>query len=176
MTTSMISGGDMRLLRNRGEDAPPGMLIDAEGLPTTSVDAYYGPPAGAILPLGFPQSGHKGYGLSVLVDILAGSLSGVGMTQEAPERTGNALFIAVLKVAAFLPLDEFYAEVTGFVEWVKSCPPAPGVAEVLLPGERAYQRLQVRRCDGLYVDEKAWDEIGALAAELGVELPMAVAA
>ena len=126
MTTSMLSGGDMRLLRNRGEDAPPGMLIDAEGLPTTKVDAYYGPPAGAILPLGFPQSGHKGYGLSVLVDILAGSLSGAGMTQEAPERTGNALFIAVLKVAAFLPLDEFYAEVAGFVEWVKSCPPVPG--------------------------------------------------
>jgi len=175
MTTSMISGGDMRLLRNRGEDAPPGMLIDAEGRPTTKVDAYYGPPAGAILPLGFPQSGHKGYGLSVLVDILAGSLSGAGMTQEAPERTGNALFIAVLNVAAFLPLDEFYAEVAGFVEWVKSCPPAPGVAEVLLPGERAHQRLQARRRDGLHVDEKAWDEIGALAAELGVELPTPVA-
>ena len=158
----------MRLLRNRGEDAPPGMLIDAEGLPTTKVEAYYGPPVGAILPLGFPQSGHKGYGLSVLVDILAGSLSGAGMTQEAPERTGNALFIAVLKVAAFLPLDEFYAEVAGFVEWVKSCPPAPGVAEVLLPGERAHQRLQARRRDGLYVDEKAWD---GEAAELGVELP-----
>ncbi|MYF92631.1 MAG: Ldh family oxidoreductase [Gemmatimonadetes bacterium] len=175
MTTSMLSGGDMRLLRNRGEDAPPGMLIDAEGHPTTKVDAYYGPPAGAILPLGFPQSGHKGYGLSVLVDILAGSLSGAGMTQEAPERTGNALFIAVLNVAAFLPLNEFYAEVAGFVEWVKSCPPAPGVAEVLLPGERAHQRLQARRRDGLYVDEKAWDEIGALAAELGVELPTPVA-
>lgn len=174
MTTSMISGGDMRLLRNKGEDAPPGMLLDAEGRPTTSVDAYYGPPAGAILPLGFPQSGHKGYGLSVLVDVLAGSLSGAGMTQEAPERPGNALFIAVLKVAAFLPLDEFYAEVAGFIEWVKSCPPAAGVGEVLLPGERAHQRMQARRRDGLYVDEKAWAEIGVLAAELGVELPGAV--
>ena len=89
------------------------------------------------------------------------------MTQEAPERTGNALFIAVLNVAAFLPLDEFYAEVAGFVEWVKSCPPAPGVAEVLLPGERAHQRLQARRRDGLHVDEKAWAEIGALAARVG---------
>ena len=97
------------------------------------------------------------------------------MTQEAPECTGNALFIAVLNVAAFLPLDEFYAEVSGFVEWVKSCPPAPAVAEVLLPGERAHQRLQARQRDGLYVDEKAWDEIGALAAELGVELPTPVA-
>ena len=97
------------------------------------------------------------------------------MTQEAPERTGNALFIAVLNVAAFLPLDEFYAEVAAFVEWVKSCPPTARVAEVLLPGERARQRLQARRRDGLYVDETAWADIGALAAELGVELPMPVA-
>ena len=96
------------------------------------------------------------------------------MTQEAPERSGNALFIAVLNVAAFLPLDEFYAEVAGFVEWIKSCPPTAGVAEVLLPGERAHQRLQTRRRDGLYVDETAWADIEALAVELGVELPRSI--
>jgi len=174
MTTSMISGGDMRLLRNQGEDAPAGMIIDAEGKPTTKVEEYYGPPQGSILPLGFPGSGHKGYGLSVLVDILAGSISGAGMTQEAPERTGNALFIAVLKVEAFQPLQEFYAEVQGFIEWIKSCPPAEGFEEVLLPGERAYRRGLERRRDGLYVDEAAWEQIGELAAELGVELPVEV--
>lgn len=174
MTTSMISGGDMRLLRNRGEDAPEGMLIDAEGQPTTKVEDYYGPPQGAILPLGFPASGHKGYGLSVLVDILAGAISGAGMTQETPERSGNALFIAVLKVAAFQPLAEFYGEVQGFVEWVKSCPAAEGFDEVFLPGERAYFRKQERGREGLYVDEGAWGEIGGLAEELGVELPEAV--
>lgn len=174
MTTSMISGGDMRLLRNKGEDAPEGMFIDAQGNPTTKVEAYYGPPQGAILPLGFPLSGHKGHGLSILVDILAGSLSGAGMTQDAPERTGNALFIAVLRVEAFQPLDEFYAEVENFIAWVKSCPPAAGFDEVFLPGERAHRRLQERRREGLYVDETAWGEIEVLARELGVELPVAV--
>ncbi len=171
MTTSMISGGDMRLLRNKGEDAPAGMLVDAEGRPTTKVAEYYGPPPGAILPLGFPQSGHKGYGLSVLVDILAGAISGAGMTKQAPERTGNALFIAVLKVAAFQPLEEFYAEVQGFIEWMKACAPAEGFDEVFLPGERAYVRKRERMRDGLYVNEGAWGEIVELAAELSVELP-----
>lgn len=175
MTTSMISGGDMRLLRNKGKDAPEGMLIDAQGKPTTKVEEYYGPPPGAILPLGYPGSGHKGYGLSVMVDILAGSISGVGMTAEAPERTGNALFIAILKVEAFQPLAEFYTEVQGFIEWVKSCPTAAGFDEVYLPGERAHRRMLARRRDGLYVDEGAWGEIGVLAAELGVELPEPVA-
>ena len=171
MTTSMISGGDMRLLRNTGQDAPEGMLIDADGEPTTKVEEYYGPPPGAILPLGYPDSGHKGYGLSVMVDILSGAVSGVGMTEEAPERTGNALFIAVLKVEAFQPLAEFYSEVQDFIEYVKSCPPAAGFDEVYLPGERAHNKMLVRRREGLYVDEGAWKEIGELVVELGVELP-----
>ena len=145
MTTSMISGGDMRLLRNKGEDAPAGMLVDAEGRPTTKVEEYYGPPPGAI--------------------------SGAGMTKQAPERTGNALFIAVLKVAAFQPLEEFYAEVQGFIEWMKACAPAEGFDEVFLPGERAYVRKRERMRDGLYVNEGAWGEIVELAAELSVELP-----
>ena len=174
MTTSMISGGDMRLLRNKGEDAPEGMLIDGNGNPTKKVEEYYGPPPGAILPLGHPGSGHKGYGLSVMVDILAGSVSGVGMTEEAPERTGNALFIAMLKVEAFQPLAEFYGEVQGFIEYVKSCPPTAGFDEVYLPGERAHRRMLVRRREGLYVDEGAWGEIGELAGELSVELPESV--
>ena len=64
------------------------------------------------------------------------------MTQEASARTGNALFIAVLKVAAFLPLDEFYAEVAGFVEWVKSWPASPWSGRgVAARGSGAHQRL-----------------------------------
>ena len=171
MTTSMISGGDIRLLRNKDEDAPGGMLVDAEGRPTTNVEDYYGPPPGAILPLGFPRSGHKGYGLSVLVDILAGAISGAGMTREAPERTGNALFIAVLKVAAFQPLEEFYSEVQRFIEWIKACTPSEGFDEVFLPGERAHVRKRERKRDGLYVNEGAWGEIVELTTELEVELP-----
>lgn len=174
MTTSMISGGDMRLLRNKGQDAPEGMLIDADGRPTTKVEEFYGPPPGAILPLGYPDSGHKGYGLSVMVDILAGSISGVGMTEEEPPRSGNALFVAVLKVEAFQPLTEFYGEVQGFIEYVKSCPASAGFDEVYLPGERAHRRMLARREGGLYVDEGAWGEIVALADELGVGLPESV--
>jgi len=171
MTTSMISGGDLRLLRNKGDAAPEGSIIDAQGEPTTDVEAYYGPPAGAALPLGFPVSGHKGYGLGILVDILAGTLSRAGCSKAEPERSGNALFMAVLRVEAFRPLADFFAEVQGFVELIKSCPPAEGFAAVMLPGENAHRHYQERSRTGLEVDAAAWEQIGELAAELEVEMP-----
>jgi len=171
MTTSAVSGGDLRLWRNLGQPAPENALIDAAGKATTDVEAYYGPPAGAILPLGFPQTGHKGFGLGMMVDILAGALSGAGCSRTEPLRTGNALFIAVLRVEAFIPLADFLGEIDRLIEWIKSCPPAAGFAAVMLPGEHGH-RQYLRRCrEGLPVDEAAWEQIAELAAELGVELP-----
>jgi len=173
MTTSAVSGGDLRLLRNLGRQAPEGVLVDAEGRLTEEVERYYGPPSGAILPLGFPQTGHKGFGLGVIVDLLAGALSRAGCSQESPERSGNALFIAVLRVEAFAVWEEFVAEVEGLIERLKSCPPMDGFEEVMLPGEHAHSQYLRRSREGLVVDEAAWCQIGELAAELEVELPEA---
>ena len=174
LTTSMISGGNLRLYRNLKKPVPPGNIIDAEGRPTTDVEVYYGPPQGAMLPLGFPHGGHKGFGLALMVDILAGALSGAGCSRAAPPVTGNALFIAVLNVSAFGPLEDFLAETEHFIDWVKSSPPAAGFDEVMLPGENSH-RIYQRRCrEGLAVDESAWNQIRALAAEFKVELPAPV--
>ena len=171
MTTSMISGGALRLHRNQDTPVPAGHIIDADGGPTTDVEEYYGPPPGAMLPLGWPNAGHKGWGLGAVVDVLSGALSGGGCSQAEPPRSGNALFIAVLDVASFIELEEFFAEVDCFIDWVKSSPPAPGFAEVVLPGEKSHQIYQQRVKDGLEVDASAWEQIRALAAEIGVDLP-----
>jgi len=171
MTTSAVSGGDLRLLRNLGKRAPEGVLVDAEGRATEEVERYYGPPPGAILPLGFPQTGHKGFGLGVIVDLLSGTLSGAGCSQKAPERSGNALFVVALRVEAFAVWEDFTAEVEGLIERLKSCPPMDGFEEVMLPGEHAHRQYLRRIRDGLAVDEAAWEQIGELAVELDVELP-----
>ena len=171
MTTSALSGGQLRLLRNLGQPAPPDTLIDAQGQPTTDVAAYYGPPAGAILPLGFPLSGHKGYALGVMVDVLAGGLSRAGCSGAGPAPTGNALFIAVLRVEAFLPWEEYQEQAEGLLQRLESCPPAAGFAQVSLPGGLEQARQQQRLQEGVPVDEAAWRQISALAAELNVDLP-----
>lgn len=175
MTTSALSGGALRLLRNLGQPAPEGALIDAEGRPTTEVESYYGPPAGALLSLGHPLGGHKGFGLAMAVDILAGALSGAGCSQGEASVSGNALFILVLRIESFLPRLDFLAQVDRFVDWVKSSPPAPGFTEVLVPGERAHRAREERQRDGVEVDATAWEQISILAGELGVTTPEPVA-
>lgn len=176
MTTSAISGGALRLHQNLGTPTPPDRIIDAQGQPTTDTRAYYGPPPGAMLPLGFPGAGHKGFGLAVMVDILAGALSGAGCSQANPERSGNALFIAVIDIAAFTPLERYFRESEQFIDWIKSSPPAAGFEEVLLPGEQAWRVAQQRQQQGIAVDQSAWTQISGLAAELGVDLPSPLAA
>ena len=171
MTTSMISGGDLRLLRNTGELAPLHSVIDALGNLTREAKAFYGPPEGAILPLGFPVSGHKGYGLSVLVDILSGALSGAECSKENYRRSGNALFIAVLRVSAFGSRDSFFEEVQSFIQRIKDSPTAKGFSEILLPGEKAYNNYQKTKENGILVDDVAWRRISELAVELDVNLP-----
>ncbi|MEW6754320.1 MAG: Ldh family oxidoreductase [Candidatus Latescibacterota bacterium] len=171
MTTSALSGGQLRLLRNLGQAAPPDTLVDAQGRATMDVEAYYGPPAGAILPLGFPLSGHKGYGLGVMVDVLAGALSGAGCSGPRPARIGNALFAVVLRVEAFVPWEEYQTQAEGLLGRLESCPPSPGFDRVELPGGRAFARQQQRRDQGVPVDAAAWRQISALAGELGVDLP-----
>ena len=170
MTTSMISGGDLRLLRNKNELAPLTSIIDALGNPTRDTKGFYGPPRGAILPLGFPVAGHKGFGLSVLVDVLSGALSGAECSKENYERSGNALFIAVLRVSAFRSRDSFFEEVKSFVKRVKGSPKAKGFSEIMFPGEKAYKHYQNSKKNGILVDDVAWKRICEKAVELDVNI------
>ena len=174
MTTSVISGGAMRVFRNKREPVPEDCIIDSDGNPTTDVEKFYGPPSGALLPLGFPMTGHKGFGLALVIDILSGALSGAGCTRESPHRSGNALFMAVLNIEAFTPLAEFLDEVDLYIEWVKSSRLAHGFGEILFPGEKSHRIYRKRARDGLPVDGAAWGQICDLADELGVVVPASV--
>ena len=77
MTTSVVAEGKIRLAINQGVKVPEGWLIDGYGAPTTEPNDFKDDPPGAILPLG-GDAGHKGYGLSIMVELLGGALSGQG--------------------------------------------------------------------------------------------------
>ena len=79
ISTSAIAEGKIQVAKNRGESLPPGCTIDSEGRPNQDPDVFYGPPVGALLPIG----GHKGYGLSIFCEIFAGALSGGQTTNPA---------------------------------------------------------------------------------------------
>ncbi len=167
MSTSVVASGKIRVKKNRNELVPEGWIIDADGKPTTNVDDFYGPPPGALLPLG-GIAAHKGFGLSFVVDILSGALSGAGCSREGESRAGNGLFITVINVASFIDLSTFNAEVERFIAYIKSTKRAPDVEEILVPGEHGYQERNKRLREGIFIEEDTWKQIQTVATKYGL--------
>lgn len=166
MTTTVVAEGKVRVQRNRGEPTPDGWLLDADGNPTNDPNALYADPPGSILPLGGMTAGHKGYGLNVAIELLAGVLSGSG-TIGKDQRLSNGVLLIVLDIAQFLPLEDFYCESDAFVTHVKSSPPKEGFTEILLPGEIEARVRAQRERDGIFIEDETWNQIKAWATKLG---------
>ena len=121
--TSAAASGKVRQLLLRGEAAPHGWLMDATGKETTDPACLFAEPRGALLPFG----GHKGYALSLAVEVLAGILSGAGFARPDPgPEEMNGMFILALDVAWFLPPDQLRAQVDQLTAYIKSARPLPG--------------------------------------------------
>ena len=166
MATSAVAQGKISLARNRKEAIPGSWVVDKDGNPTTDPDDYF--QGGAILPVGADQ-GHKGYGLSFMVEMFSGILTGLGFGIDPQARHNDGCFIAVFKVEAFRPLAEFKKEVTEFARFVKDTPPAKGFTEVLYPGEIEWRTERERLRDGVYVEDETWDQIWGLVREHRLE-------
>ena len=147
ITSSVVAQGKIRVAVNRGESVPLGWLMDSEGEPTSNPQDLMVSPPGALLPLG-GIAGHKGYALSLMIDILGGALSGAGCSGSGNTRLQNGVLMIALDIANFTPLDDFYEHVDGLVSHVKASPTAPGFDEILTPGEiearQTEHRLQRR--------------------------------
>jgi uncharacterized oxidoreductase len=167
ITTSSLPEGKVRIARHRGQQIPPDCMIDADGNPSTDPAAFYGPPPGALLPLGGVM-GHKGYGLLVMTEIMAGILSGAGASSEPTETKGNGLFVQAIDIQAFTPVDKFQERVRNLVGFTKTSRLRPGFDEILLPGEPEHRSAQKRLREGIQVEDSVWDEIQQAANNLHI--------
>lgn len=168
-TASVSAEGKVRVAKNRGKTLPEGYIIDAEGNPSTDPNDLYGPPPGSLLPFG-GVVGYKGYALGFMIEMLAGILSGAGPSQREKVRFGNAAFMIVLDIEAFISRDVFDRQLSEFIKHVKSSAKAPGFEEILFPGEIEHRARQRRLRDGIEVGEETWSQIVATAESLGVKI------
>ena len=163
MATSAVAVGKLMLAKARGEQIPVGWIVDRDGKQTTDPARFR--PGGALLPLGGTE-GYKGSGLAVIVEILCGLLTGLGFGVEPSGRHNDGCFLAVFKVDAFRPLEEFKQEVAEFARYLKETPLSEGSTGVFYPGEVEYLREQERRRNGIEIEDATWKELRTLAAEL----------
>ena len=165
MSTSVVASGKIRVKQHQDEALPHGWLIDREGESTTNADDFYGTPPAALLPFG-GIAAHKGFGLSVIVDILAGALTGAGCSQGEDARVGNGLFVLVINVASFRGFPGFSAEIERFIAYLKSAKRAAGVEAIRMPGERGWEEQRKREQEGIPIDAETWEQIQALKSKL----------
>jgi len=161
MSTSVVASGKIRVKQHRNEVLPEGWLINAEGESTINPDDFSGVPSAAILPFGGMVSSHKGFGLSVIVDILAGALTGAGCSRSEDARVGNGLFVLVINVASFREFPGFSAEIERFIAYLKSAKRAAGVDTIRMPGERGWEEQRKREQEGIPIDAETWTQIQA---------------
>lgn len=167
MATSMAPEGKIRDHALRGANLPEGWIVDSQGRPSCDPSDFYGSPAGSILPLGGP-AGHKGFGLALMIDVLAGALSGAGCCREEQVPARDGVLLIAMDVEQFSDRVAFYQQIGQLIAYVKSCPPAPGFPGIFVPGELEYREAQQRRLSGIKVDDNIWQQIEAIAARLGV--------
>jgi hydroxycarboxylate dehydrogenase B len=169
MTASVVAEGKIRVQKNRGEKIPEGWALNAQGNATTDPNEFYGPPLGALLPFG-GIAAHKGYALSVAVDILSGALGGAGCSREDGEINGNGVFLMAIDIQAFKGADDFKMEVDTFIQFLKNSRLMPGFDEINMPGEIEYKRRQRLEKEGIEIDEKTWQQIFEAAKSVSVSL------
>lgn len=167
MATSKIAMGKVRVAMNKGEQVPPGTLIDSHGNPTNDPTTMFNPPLGAILAFGE----HKGYGLAVIAELLAGAFTGGNTMKPGSWVTNtitNNMFSVIVDPARLGGADKWRSEVQAFVDFVKASPKAPGSEGVQIAGEPERRYRAKRNHDGIPVDATTWSEIIAAGESVGV--------
>ena len=165
MATSAAAAGKIALAVARNQPVPDGWIIGSDGKPTN--DPRQLRQGGALRPVGGTE-GYKGYGLSVMVEILCGLLTGLGFGVEPTGRHNDGCFMAVFKVDAFRPLAEFKKDIGDFVQYLKATKPAEGSSGVYYPGEIEHLREQDRRANGIEVEDATWYKLRSLAEDYGL--------
>ncbi len=177
MSVATVAGGKVYAARTRGEQIPATWLLGADGRPTTDPSGY--PQVGALQ----PAAGHKGYGIALLIEALAGILSGATITWgikswlfddfSAPTQHG-AFFIAI-DVNAMVPGEQFAKRVEGLVDEIHNSPRADGVARIFVPGEMEWERYDLAQQQGLSLPSDVWESLYESAELASVNLKQAMA-
>ena len=174
MATTVAAYGKVKAKAKRGEMMPEGWMIDRQGKPLLDPKRSE---EGFLLPIG----GYKGYGLALIVGLLAGTLQGAAMGKDVvdfnkdsvtPTNTGQA--ILVINLEAFGEVSIFKSAVDTLVQDIRASERLPGVDRIWLPGEQSHARRQQYGENGIPLASVLVQELEVLAKDLGVA-PMVVA-
>jgi LDH2 family malate/lactate/ureidoglycolate dehydrogenase len=180
MATCAVAYGKIEIAHRSGKSIPLGWAIDEEGRDTTDPAAMM--EGGALLPLGSDRehSGHKGYSLAIMVDVLCAVLSGANWGPFAPpfairqkpaERSvgkGIGHFFGAMRIDAFRDPAEFKAQIDDMVRTLRKTKPAPGTSGPLIPGDPEREAEKERAVTGIPLLPAVVDDLRDISRQTGV--------
>ena len=156
--TSIVAQGKVQVAKSKGLDMPAGHLLDSDGYPTTKIEDFEN--GGSLVPFG----GHKGYALSLFICLLGG----LGTTFDPERAAMGGCYMQVLNIDAFTPLAAYQQNVRTFLNAMKETPLAPGVDEILVPGDFEQRNRRQRLIEGIDVLETICNQLQQWADRLHV--------
>lgn len=170
--TGTVAWGKIFVAAQKGESIPEDWVLDKEGKPT--VDPKRAMDHGLMLPFGQ----HKGYGISLIVNILTGLLSGGAVSTEIVDMYSDfqrpqdvCYLMGALDIARFVPLSEFKKRMDDLIRKMKGSKRMEGVERIYVPGEKEFLEEEKRRKEGIPVPEAQIGEFKKMAQDLGLETP-----
>jgi uncharacterized oxidoreductase len=163
ITTSTVAEGKLMVALNKGEQVPAGWIVDKHGRPTVEPKDFYD--GGALLTIG----AHKGSGLSIITDLLAGAVTTGRSSDPDDDVLRNNMLSIFIAPAVYDPSGGVLEEARRFVEFVKASPPVTPGEPVLAPGDVERRNRAARLAKGVALDDKTWSDLLAAAASVGID-------
>jgi LDH2 family malate/lactate/ureidoglycolate dehydrogenase len=171
MAPTVAAFGKVRLKMQQGQDMPVGWMIGRDGKPLTDPRRA---DQGLLLPIG----DYKGYGLSLIIGLLAGTLNDaafgrevIDFVKEPGKATNTGHAIVAISVEAFAPVAQFKRHVDAAIRTMRGAERLPGVERVWLPGEQSHRERQHRMQHGIPMPKSLRDSLEVAARDLGIAPP-----
>ncbi|TAE85605.1 MAG: Ldh family oxidoreductase [Bacteroidetes bacterium] len=182
LATSAAANGKLELAQRANKLVPKGWILNKDGQDTTNPFALK--EGGILLPLGSgeTQAGHKGFGLSAIVDILTAVLSGanygpwvppfVSFLSPLPHLPGKGIghFLGAMRVDAFRPATEFKTHLDNWIDRFKAAEPIEKQLPVIIPGEPEFTHEKERKVNGIPLNNQVVDDLKQLGQKFGIAL------
>lgn len=170
VSTSTTSNGFVAKCKAEGVKLPHPWVMDENGAASDDPAVAMPPRKGTILPLGGLDAGHKGFGLSLMVEALTSGLGGHGRA-DPPEGFGASVFVQMIDPAAFAGLAEFKRQADTVAHACRSSKSRIPGESVRMPGERGLVKKRAQLRDGMTIAPGILEALSEPAKRYGIPLP-----
>lgn len=171
LANSLVAAGKIRMAQKQGQSIPEGWALTREGEPTTDPTLAL---KGILLAIG----GYKGYGITVVMDMISGVLADSSFGPRVHSVDDNSGVAGVghsfmaLSIDCFDDVPVFKARMDSYIREIKGTRKAKGVDEVYLPGELEHRKMQQRLKEGVPLPPKVVEELRGYSSEFGIPLDL----